>query len=153
MTLLACRFAERRAVRTGLTNTGWTLVELMLGLAIAGLLVILALPFYGEWIADYQVLNHAQLLAGTMNIARAEAVKRGRRVNLCKSADRVQCESRGRLGRGLRGPRRLGSRRRRRRRRYRVSRRKGRPHRGSRSAATVPSMTMCRTQVSARRGC
>ena len=37
----------------------------MLGLAIAGLLVDLALPFYGDWIADYQVLNHAQLLAGT----------------------------------------------------------------------------------------
>ena len=63
----------------------------MLGLAIAGLLVSLALPVYGDWIADYQVLNHAQLLAGTMNIARAEAVKRGQRVNLCKSADRVQC--------------------------------------------------------------
>jgi type IV fimbrial biogenesis protein FimT len=95
MTPLACRFAQRRATPRCRPKTGWTLVELMLGLAIAGLLLILALPFYGEWIADYQVLNHAQLLAGTMNIARAEAVKRGRRVNLCKSADRVQCSALG----------------------------------------------------------
>ena len=75
--------------------TAFTLVEMLLGLAIAALLVALALPFYGDWIADYQVLNHAQALAGTMNIARAEAIKRGRRVNLCKSADLRQCASRG----------------------------------------------------------
>jgi type IV fimbrial biogenesis protein FimT len=91
MTPLECRLAELPVTPPGDPETGWTLIELMLGLAIASLLVVLALPFYGEWIADYQVLNHAQLLAGTMNIARAEAVKRGRRVNLCKSADRVQC--------------------------------------------------------------
>jgi type IV fimbrial biogenesis protein FimT len=74
---------------------GFTLIELLLGLAIAALLVVLTLPFYGDWIADYQVLNHAQLLAGTMNIARSEAVKHGRRVNLCKSADRQQCVTAG----------------------------------------------------------
>ena len=77
----------RPPARTG----GFTLIELLLGLAIAALLAVLALPVYYEWIADYQVLNHAQLLAGTMNIARSEAVKRDRRVNVCKSADRRQC--------------------------------------------------------------
>ena len=85
----AARRLRRPAVRPG--AHGWTLVELLLGLAIAALLAVFALPFYGDWIADYQVLNHAQLLAGTMNIARAEAIKHGRRVNLCKSADRTQC--------------------------------------------------------------
>ena len=77
------------------TARGFNLVELVLGLAIASLLAVLALPVYSEWIADYQVLNHAQLLAGTMNIARSEAVKRGHRVNLCKSADRRQCAASG----------------------------------------------------------
>ena len=74
---------------------GFTLPELLIGLAIAALLTVLALPAYHDWIADYQVLNQAQLLAGTMNIARSEAVKRGRRVNLCKSADRRQCVASG----------------------------------------------------------
>jgi type IV fimbrial biogenesis protein FimT len=93
-TLVTSRASVARGLRSPtvrLRGHGWTLVELLLGLAIAALLVILALPFYGEWIADYQVLNHAQLLAGTMNIARAEAIKHGRRVNLCKSDDRTQC--------------------------------------------------------------
>ncbi len=73
----------------------FTLTEVLVGLAIAALLVAVALPFHGDWIADYQVLNHAQLLAGTMNIARSEAVKRGHRVNLCKSADLRQCAAAG----------------------------------------------------------
>jgi type IV fimbrial biogenesis protein FimT len=73
----------------------FTLIEMLLGLAIAATLVTLALPFYGDWIADYQVLNHAQLLAGTMNIARTEAVKRGHRVNLCKSPDQRMCVATG----------------------------------------------------------
>lgn len=83
-----CMGRRRRAA-------AFTLIELLLGLAIAALLVVLALPFYGDWIADYQVLNHAQLLAGTMNIARTEAVKRGHRVNLCKSADLKHCVATG----------------------------------------------------------
>ena len=83
------RILGRAALRP--RGGGWTLVELLLGLALSALLVVLALPYYGEWIADYQLLNQAQLLAGTMNIARAEAIKRGRRVNLCKSADLRQC--------------------------------------------------------------
>ena len=74
---------------------GFTLVELLIGLTLAALLCAIALPFYGEWIADYQVRNNAELLAGTMNIARAEAIKRGRRVNLCKSADGRQCATAG----------------------------------------------------------
>jgi prepilin-type N-terminal cleavage/methylation domain-containing protein len=106
------RRLRRPAVRLG--ARGWTLVELLLGLAIAALLAVFALPFYGDWIADYQVLNHAQLLAGTMNIARAEAIKHGRRVNLCKSCRPDAVHRIRRLGSRLRGSRRLGSRRRRR---------------------------------------
>ena len=74
---------------------GVTLIELLIGLALAAALASLALPVYGDWIADYQVLNHAQKLAGTMSIARAEAVKRGRPVNLCKSADLRDCATAG----------------------------------------------------------
>jgi type IV fimbrial biogenesis protein FimT len=74
---------------------GVTLVELVIVLAIAALLMAVAVPFYGDWIADYQVLNHAQALAGTMNLARTEAIKRGSRVNLCKSRDLRQCASGG----------------------------------------------------------
>jgi type IV fimbrial biogenesis protein FimT len=77
------------------TPRGFTLVELLAALAIAAILAGVALPTCRDWIADYQVRNHAELLAGTMNVARAEAVRRGHRVNLCKSADRRACASAG----------------------------------------------------------
>jgi type IV fimbrial biogenesis protein FimT len=81
--------------RRAAAKTGFTLVELLTALAIAALLAVVALPVYADWIADYQVLNHAQKLAGTMNVARTEAVKRGRPVNLCKSADLRRCTAGG----------------------------------------------------------
>jgi type IV fimbrial biogenesis protein FimT len=68
---------------------------LLIGLSIAGLLLGLALPHYRDWIAEYQLLNHAQHLAGSMNTARSEAVKRAIHVNLCKSPDRRQCADAG----------------------------------------------------------
>jgi type IV fimbrial biogenesis protein FimT len=70
---------------------GFTLVELVLVLAIAAILAGLALPTCRDFLADYQVRNHAERLAGNMNVARAEALKRGHRVNLCKSVDRRSC--------------------------------------------------------------
>jgi type IV fimbrial biogenesis protein FimT len=38
-----------------------------------------------------RVMQEAQHLAASMNLARSEAIKRGVRVNLCKSANGVQC--------------------------------------------------------------
>lgn len=70
---------------------GVTLLELMIALSIGALLIVLAMPAYGDWIADYRLMNHARALAGSMYVARSEAIKRGYRVDLCKSADLVQC--------------------------------------------------------------
>jgi type IV fimbrial biogenesis protein FimT len=70
---------------------GWTLVELMVVLAVAVLLVTAAAPQYGDWIASARLANEAQQLAASMTLARAEAIKRGQRVNLCRSADRRRC--------------------------------------------------------------
>jgi type IV fimbrial biogenesis protein FimT len=81
--------------RSPRATAGVTLAELVIGLALAAILACIALPVYSDWIADYQVLNHAQKLAGTMNTARTEAVKRGRHVNLCKSADLRDCAATG----------------------------------------------------------
>lgn len=74
---------------------GFTLAELVVALAIAALLAGLAVPACHDWVADYQVRNHAQRLAGTMEIARSEAAKRGHRVNVCKSPDRRACTTAG----------------------------------------------------------
>ncbi len=79
----------------GIAAAGWSLIELMIVLAVAALLLTAAAPQYGDWVARYQVANEAQQLAESMNLARAEAIKRGQRVNLCRTADRQRCGSGG----------------------------------------------------------
>jgi type IV fimbrial biogenesis protein FimT len=73
-------------------SDGFSLIELMIALAIFGLLLGLGIPSYGWWIGSRQLANHAEYLTETLNLARSEAIKRGMRVNLCKSRDRKQCD-------------------------------------------------------------
>jgi type IV fimbrial biogenesis protein FimT len=70
---------------------GFSLIELLIAAAIVGLLVLAAGPSYRSWIAAQELANHAHFLAGTLNLARSEAIKTGYRINLCKSSDRQQC--------------------------------------------------------------
>ena len=73
------------------SHRGVTLVGLLTALALAALLLRFALPAYEDWIASVRVMQEAQPLAASLNLARSEAIKRGVRVNLCKSANGVQC--------------------------------------------------------------
>ena len=70
---------------------GFSLIELLIAVAIFGLLVLAAGPAYRNFIAAQELADHAHFLAGTLNLARSEAIKTGYRVNLCKSSDRQQC--------------------------------------------------------------
>jgi len=69
----------------------FTLVEMSVALAIAALLIVIAAPAFHNWLGAYRLANHAKHLAETMTRARTEAVRRGHRVNLCKSVDRTRC--------------------------------------------------------------
>jgi len=55
---------------------GFTLVELMIGIVIAALLVVLALPAYQVWIADAQIRNAAESIASGLRFAQSQAVAR-----------------------------------------------------------------------------
>lgn len=91
------RVARARAGRPA----GFTLVEVVIALAIAALVGFLAVPAFSDWIAAYQLGNHARHLAEWMTRARAEAVRRGLRVNLCKSSDQRVCTATGGWESGL----------------------------------------------------
>ena len=71
--------------------SGLTLIELLVVLALGGMLLAVAVPGYARWIAAYQVRNHAEQLAGSLRLARSEALKRGLRVNLCPAPTGGQC--------------------------------------------------------------
>ena len=81
--------------------TGATLLELMVATVLAGVLLTSAYSGYNAVVADDQLMNHARLLAGSMQMARAEAIKRGHRVNLCKSADGAHCADGGGWAQGF----------------------------------------------------
>ena len=72
------------------------MIELAVALGIAGTLLMLGLPAYRAWIADVEMRDCIQALVEHMSFARAEAIRRQTRVNLCPSADRVTCAPGGR---------------------------------------------------------
>lgn len=74
-------------------RAGFSLIELLIALATFALLLGLAGPSFADWIAARKLANHAEYLTETLNLARSEAVKRGVRVNLCKSRDGKQCDN------------------------------------------------------------
>ena len=79
----------------------FTIVELVVALAIAALLAAMAVPAFHDWLAAYQLANHARHLAESMTRARTEAIRRGHRVNLCKSPDQHHCADQGRWDAGF----------------------------------------------------
>ena len=64
---------------------GFTLVELMITLSIAAILTTVAIPSFTETIKNNRLATKINLMAGSLNLARSEAVKRGLRVNICVS--------------------------------------------------------------------
>jgi len=61
---------------------GFTLIELMVALAILAFLLVLAAPQYVVWVADNQVRAASDLFAGGLRYAQGEAVKRNEQVQL-----------------------------------------------------------------------
>jgi type IV fimbrial biogenesis protein FimT len=78
-----------------LAAAGVTLIEMLVALAIGGILLVLAVPGYRAWIADMEVRDRVEALVETLSFARAEALKRNHRVNLCPSADLRECATNG----------------------------------------------------------
>ncbi len=62
---------------------GLTLLELLVALAIAGILLSAGVPGWGAWIAEQQVGDRADALLHALDFARSEAIKRGSRVDVC----------------------------------------------------------------------
>lgn len=73
-------------------QNGFTLIELIITVAIFGIMASIAVPNYSSFIQKSRKSSAYNVLVGTISLARIEAVKRSRVVTLCISTDQSSCD-------------------------------------------------------------
>ncbi len=72
-------------------NHGFTLAELMVTLAVFSILVTSGLPSFNQTLLNNRQVSSLNMLVGSMQLARSEAIVRNRRVTICASTDGLTC--------------------------------------------------------------
>ncbi len=72
-------------------SCGFTLVELMVTLAIAAILLTIGVPSMRDLILNNRLVAATNTFTSSLNIVRNEAIKRGRNAGLCVSNDQATC--------------------------------------------------------------
>lgn len=67
--------------------SGFTLVELLIGIAILGILLATAAPSFNTWIQNSQIRTASESISTGLQLARAEAVRRNTSVTFTLNAD------------------------------------------------------------------
>lgn len=80
-------------------QSGFTLIELMVTVAIAVLLTSLALPGFQSMLVGRRVDAAADMLVSDFRFARSEAIKRTNQVTICASSNGTSCTGAGALWR------------------------------------------------------
>ncbi len=70
---------------------GFSLIELMITLAVIVVLLTVGVPTFNTFIKNNRLKTATNNLVTALNLARSEAIKRGLRVSVCKSADGATC--------------------------------------------------------------
>jgi type IV fimbrial biogenesis protein FimT len=68
-------------------ESGFTLIELAIVVAVAGILLVVGVPALQDMVRNNRLVTETNNLVAHLNLARSEAVKRGFRVAVCSSAD------------------------------------------------------------------
>jgi type IV fimbrial biogenesis protein FimT len=74
------------------TQAGFTLLELMMAIALLAVLLSIGIPNFRDFINNARMASAANDLLGDFNFARSEAIKRRLPVTLCKSDDGATCD-------------------------------------------------------------
>lgn len=77
--------------RRSLVLNGFTLIELMVAVAMLAILLAIAVPSFRSALAGNRLTASTNDLISAIAAARSEAIRRGGRITLCKSADGVSC--------------------------------------------------------------
>lgn len=74
---------------------GFTLTELIITLAVAAIVLTIGVPAFQSTIRSTRIVTHTNDFISSINLARSEGIKRGRRVVLCKSSNGTSCTTSG----------------------------------------------------------
>ncbi len=74
-------------------SSGFSLVELIVTVAIAGVLMAVALPSLSNFVKDNRLTTQANEMMVDLAFARSEALKRAANITVCKSTDGATCNA------------------------------------------------------------
>lgn len=77
------------------SNRGFTLIEMMVAIAVATILSMIAVPSFRNASLSSQLRSSANDFVASANLARSEAIKRGTAVTMCVSAGGSSCTAGG----------------------------------------------------------
>lgn len=87
------RNRRRQHLVSGRRAQGFSLIESVVVVAVLAILAGIALPSFAALIRENRVVAVTNDLLGAIHLARSEAIKQGRRITICTSADLDDCES------------------------------------------------------------
>ncbi len=82
---------ENRPFVLNRTVFGFTLIELIITLVIAGILLALAAPNFSGFVKNNRLSSQANGFIADVALARSEAVKRGANITICRSGNGADC--------------------------------------------------------------
>jgi type IV fimbrial biogenesis protein FimT len=86
--MLKSTHARHRARGHG---AGFTIIELMVTVAIASVLLAIAVPSFNQMIVSGRLTAQSNEMVAAMSLARSEAIKRNASVTLCRSENSTDC--------------------------------------------------------------